>query len=203
MEPEVLDVEAPARTLVDALTTDAGDRSADVLTRRLYDDLRRLAKSHRARWQGNDTMNTTAIVHEAYLKIAESDPFEGQGHFLGVASRAMRQVLVSYAEHRRALKRGGGRADAALDDAPESALLTMPQIEEVLTVDDALTRLAAFDERAARVVEGRVFGGLSIEETAAALGVSDATVTRDWRRAKAWLRGELGTVPPEAISTLA
>ena len=201
--PAALDVEAPARDLVTALRADADDRGPDALTRRLYDDLRRLAKAHRARWHGNHTMNTTAIVHEAYLKVAEADPFEGKGHFLGVASRAMRQVLVSYAENRRALKRGGGHAAASLDDAPPGALLTEPQVEEVLTVDGALSRLAALDERAARVVEGRVFGGLSVEETAAALGVSTATVARDWRRARAWLRGELGVTPPEAISTLA
>lgn len=205
MGPAVLDVEAPARDLVTALRADAraADRTPDALTRRLYDDLRRLAKAHRARWHGNPTLNTTAIVHEAYLKVAEADPFDGHGHFLGVASRAMRQVLVSYAESQRALKRGGGRVAASLDDAPPGALLTAPQIEEVLTVDNALRRLAALDERAARVVEARVFGGLSIEETAAALGVSEATVTRDWRRARAWLRGELGAAPPDAISTLA
>ena len=201
MEPPALEVEA--RALVAALGADADDRSPDALTRRLYDDLRRLAKAHRAQWHGNHTLNTTAIVHEAYLKIAEADPFEGRGHFLGVASRAMRQVLVSYAVSRRALKRGGGAVPDSLDDAPPGALLSRPQIEEVLTVDGALTRLAAFDERAARVVEGRVFGGLSVKETAAALGVSEATVTRDWRRARAWLRGELGAAPPETISTLA
>lgn len=205
MEPATLDVEAPARDLVAALRADLrpADHTPDALTRRLYDDLRRLAKAHRARWHGNDTLNTTAIVHEAYLKIAEADPFEGRGHFLGVASRAMRQVMVSYAQTRRALKRGGGQPDAALDHAPPAALLTDPQIEEVLTVDDAIQRLAALDERAARVVEGRVFGGLSVEETAVALGVSESTVSRDWRRARAWLRGELGTAPPEAITTLA
>ncbi len=202
MDPTLPDLDAPARHLVGALAADAGPEGADGYTRRLYDALRGLARSHRARWIGDHTLNTTAIVHEAYLKVAAWDGFTSEDHFLAVASRAMRQVLVSYAGARRAQKRGGDHAPVALDDAPESALLTDPQITDVLTVDAALTRLARLDPRAAQVVEARLFGGLTEPETAAALGISEATAARDWRRARAWLRGELGETPP-ALATLA
>lgn len=197
------DLDAPARHLVDALASEAPPAAAPGETaRRLYDRLRVLARSHRARWHGDPTLNTTAILHEAYLKVASWDGATSDDHFLAVASRAMRQVLVSYAEAKRAQKRGGDSAMLSLDDAPESALLTDPQIENVLTVDAALTRLARLDPRAAQVVESRLFGGLTEVETATSLGVSEATVTRDWRRARAWLRGELGEAPP-ALATLA
>ncbi|MEM1055429.1 MAG: ECF-type sigma factor [Bacteroidota bacterium] len=203
--PAALD--APARDLTRALRDEAtrtGTPSPDALARTLYGDLRRIARAHRAKWRGNATMNTTALVHEAYLRIANSDRYaSGEGyasgdHFLHVASRAMRQVLVNYARERSALKRGGGTPDLALDDAP--ALISVDQADRFLATDEALGRLGAMDARAARVVELKVFGGFTLDETADALGVSEATVTRDWRRARAWLRGELGgdlpTAPP-------
>lgn len=204
MDSTLPDLDAPARHLVRALAADAGSPApgADGHAHRLYDALRDLARSHRARWAGNHTLNTTAIVHEAYLKVASWDGFKGEDHFLAVASRAMRQVLVSYAGARHAQKRGGRQTPVALDDAPESALLTDPQIADVLTVDAALARLARLDPRAAQVVEARIFGGLTEPETAAALGISEATAARDWRRARAWLRGELGEAPP-TLATLA
>ena len=177
--------------LLDALRR--GEADSDALFQRLYDELRTLARHHRARWRGNETMNTTALVHEAYFKLLGSvEGFENRSHVLGVASRAMRQVLVTYAEARRALKRGGGIPDLSLDDAfTDGALLSEEQAETVTALDEALTRLAKADERAARIVECRFFGGMSVEETAEALGLSVATVGRSWRAARAWLYGEL------------
>ena len=190
-------LDAHAHDLTVAIREDAtrhGTPPPDALARQLYDELRRIASAHRAGWTGDDTLNTTAIVHEAYLKLArtDGDSYKNTGHFLSVASRAMRQVLVSYARRRTASKRGGSSRPLPLDDAPEAALLTDDEATDVIGLDGALGRLGAFDDRAARVVELRVFGDLTLDETAAALGVSEATVTRDWRRARAWLRSELG-----------
>ena len=187
-------LDAPAHDLVAALRDDAtaaGTTDPDALARRLCGELRRLAHGHRVRWRGNDTLDTTALVHEAYLKVARAE-VEGDRHFLLVAGRGMRQVLVNYARDRGALKRGGGVPAVPLDGAPPEALLTPAAATDVLGVDRALARLAALDGRAASVVELRFFGGLTLDETAEALGVSEATVTRDWRRARTWLHRELG-----------
>ena len=187
-------LDAPAHDLVAALRDDAtaaGTTDPDALARRLYGELRRLAHGHRVRWRGNDTLDTTALVHEAYLKVARAE-VEGDRHFLLVAGRAMRQVLVNYARDRGALKRGGGVPVVPLDGAPPGVLLAPAAATDVLGVDRALARLGALDGRAASVVELRYFGGLTLDETADALGVSEATVTRDWRRARAWLHRELG-----------
>ena len=195
---DVATLDASAHDLSDALREDAtqsGTVDPHRLARQLYGELRRLARGHRARWRGNLTLNTTAIVHEAYLRVAPGGAYDGDVHFLRVASRAMRQVLVNYARDQSALKRGGGAYDVSLDDAPPHALLTPGQAEGFLGLDDALDRLAARDERAARVVELRFFGGFQVDEVADALGVSEATVARDWRRARAWLLGELGEEP--------
>ena len=184
--------DAEVTQLLDALRR--GETDSDELFRRLYSELHAIARRHRARWSGNETINTTALVHEAYLKLMGGlDNFENRSHVLGVASRAMRQVLVSYAESQRAQKRGGGVPNVPLDDAGEGSLAVFSpeQIDAVAALDEALDRLARADERAARVVECRFFGGLSIEETAEALDISTATVTRTWRAARAWLYGEL------------
>jgi len=158
----------------------------------VYDELRGLAHAQRARWEGQETLNTTALVHEAYLKLAAwtGADWNGRGHLLGMASRAMRQVLVTYAERWQAVKRGGDREHLPLSSdqlpgvAPQAA-------EETLAVHRALERLERIDPRQVRVVECRFFAGLSIPETAEAVGVSPATVKRDWRLACAWLRREL------------
>ena len=187
-----------ARALVDTLHGEAtrdGALPPQELARRLYGELRRLARGHRARWSGHETMSTTAIVHEAYLKLAAAEGFGDGDHFLSVASRAMRQVLVSYARRRGAAKRGGAGRDVRLDDAPPDALLSPAAAGDALALDDALARFAGFDARASQVVEMKVFAGMHLDEVAAALGVSEATVTRDWRRARAWLRRELGELP--------
>ena len=190
-------LDAPARDLVGALRDDATSAGTppQAMARELYGELRALARGHRARWNGNETLNTTAVVHEAYLKLARSDGYGGPSQFLSVASRAMRQVFVGYARQQGALKRGGAGRDLRLDDAPEAALCSPDAADDVLGLDRALGRLAGFDARAARVVELKVFGDLTLDEIAAELGVSPATVTRDWRRARAWLRAELGELP--------
>lgn len=155
----------------------------------VYEELRRIA--HQAIRSGSpaQTINTTALVHEAYLRLACSDTdWESRGHFLGVAARAMRSILVDHARTRLSLKRGGGQRRIALDDVLGAL---REQNIDVLALDTALDRFAAIDERKARVIELRFFGGLDIEKTATVLGISHATVERDWQFARAWLRREL------------
>ena len=167
-----------------------GEPVSDQLFGSVYDALRRIARSHRARWNGNETLNTTALVHEAYLKLVGGDgaPYENRSHFLAVAAKAMRHLLVSYAERQAAQKRGGGTPDLSLDEA---LLVPAERTEELLALEEALKRLEVMDPRAAEVVECRFFAGLDAEETAAALGISRRTVTRDWAAARAWLYSEL------------
>jgi RNA polymerase sigma factor (TIGR02999 family) len=172
----------------------AGDASAfDGLFPLVYDELHRIAARERRRWDGDETLNTTALVNEAYLKlVGQSAPdWRSRAHFLAVASTAMRQILIDYAKRSRAAKRGGGRAHLALHEI-ESALRTPgddPGVrEEVLVaLDEALGRLQGHDPRQARIVECRFFGGMSIQDTAEAVGVSQATVKRGWSMAQAWL----------------
>jgi RNA polymerase sigma factor (TIGR02999 family) len=168
-----------------------GDREAlDEVFAAVYDELRRRAHAQRRRWVGDHTLDTTALVHEAYLKLVNQSQarFEDRAHFLGVASKAMRHILVNYAERRRAAKRGGGTPDVALDEANPVA---EEVAEEILVLDEALRRLAEVNERQVRVVEARFFAGLSVTDTAAALGTSPATVKRDWRLARSWLQLEI------------
>jgi RNA polymerase sigma factor (TIGR02999 family) len=169
----------------------AGDRQAlDRLFDAVYGELKRLAHVQRRKWSGDYTLNTTALVHEAYLKLVRQDEvsWADRGHFYAVASRAMRQILVSYAERRCAAKRGGGADPLPLDEvnpvSPEAA-------GEILALDEALQRLASLEERQGRVVECRFFAGLPVRETAEVLGLSPATVKRDWALASAWLRREI------------
>jgi RNA polymerase sigma factor (TIGR02999 family) len=171
---------------------DAGDEAAaSRLFAEVYAELHRSAAAQRRRWRGDETLNTTALVHEAYIKLLGngSGGWRDRSHFFAVAARAMRQILVNYAERRRAEKRGGGAEHVALDEAnpvsPEAA-------DEVLALHEALGRLEELNERQARVVEHRFFVGLAIDETAEVLGVSPATVKRDWALASAWLRREVG-----------
>jgi RNA polymerase sigma factor (TIGR02999 family) len=168
-----------------------GDRAAlDEVFTLVYDELHRLAQAQRRRWSGDSTLDTTALVHEAYLKLV-GQPDAGwndRGHFLAVASRAMRHLLVNYAERRRAAKRGGGATPVSLDDFnPVSEEVA----DEVIALHEALERLAAVSDRQVRVVEARFYVGLSIDETAQALGISPATVKRDWQLAGAWLHREI------------
>ena len=164
------------------------DAKREDLFRRVYDELHAIARRHRARWTGNDTLNTTGLVHEAYLKLVGGGDYDSRMHFLAVASKAMRHILISYAERQAASKRGGGSPDLELSEA---VLVPEARTEELRDLGEALTRLEAVDARAAQIVECRFFGGLDAEETAAALGVSRRTVTRDWSAARAWLYAEL------------
>ena len=165
-----------------------GDADArDRLVRAVYDELRGLARAHLRREQGA-TLVTTELVHEAYEKLlGPRSSYGGRGHFFGAAARAMRQILVDHARRRGRAKRGGGARAAALDEVGEIAAPAAGGEVDILDLDAALTRLAALDARQAAVVECRYFGGLSVEETAEALGLSTATVKRTWRTARAWL----------------
>lgn len=164
-----------------------GDRGAfDRLFPLVYDELRRIAHRQLGRERSDHTLDTTALVHEAYLKLVDQTraKFEDRAHFFAVAARAMRRILVDYARRHRALKRGGTQARVSLDDA---MLIADERADTLLALDEALTRLAELDERMTRVVECRFFGGLTEEETAAALAITARTVRRDWLKAKGWL----------------
>lgn len=182
----------PSDTLLLVEASRAGDASAGTsLYDAVYDELRRLARRAR-RGPGPETLNTTAIVHEAYLKMAGRDAsYDDRAHFLGVAAKAMRHVVVDHVRRQTAQKRGGG---AEVVPLRETLVGTEPA-EEVLALDEALGRFASVDPRGARIVECRFFGGLTIEETAAALGVSTPTVERGWRAARAWLYRDLRREP--------
>jgi RNA polymerase sigma factor (TIGR02999 family) len=158
---------------------------------RVYAELRRLAAQVRGA-RGPDSLNATALVHEAWLKLAPSSArdWEGRRHFFRAAARAMRQVLVDAARERLADKRGGGVAAVDIDDVA-GAIAAPVRDDTILALDEALERLAALDERQARVVELRWFAGFTAEETAEALGISAPTVQRDWRAARAWLTLQL------------
>ncbi len=163
------------------------DPELDDLLPLVYDELRRLARAQRRRLRPYETLNTTALVHEAYLKLAgrEEEPsWEDRLHFFRIAARAMRDVVVDYARRQQAAKRGGDAPHVSMEDAPP-----LPQVEaeEVLTLHEALGRLEAIDARQARVVELRYFVGLTIDEAAEVLDLSPATVKRDWTSARAWL----------------
>ena len=169
-----------------------GDQDAlNQLVPLMYAELRRLAHQRLRREQANRSLNTTGLVHDAYLKLVDvrDAHFHDRAHFLAMASRVMRRLLVDQARARRAGKRGGGAEVAVLDEAlhvPES------QAQALEELDQALTRLEALDPRQGEIVEQRYFGGLSLEETAEAMGVSLSTVKRELRFAHAWLAGELG-----------
>jgi RNA polymerase sigma factor (TIGR02999 family) len=163
-------------------------RALDDLFQVVYGELRSIARAHRRRWVGDHTLNTTALIHEAYLKLAGRDAWEGRAHFYATAAKAMRQILVNYAERRRAAKRGGGAEELPLDGI---VVATDDAAEDALALHEALQRLEAEKPRWCRVIECRFFGGMTIEETAEALGVSPATVKREWRLAGAWLYAAL------------
>ena len=168
-----------------------GDADAlDRLVPIVYDRLRQLARQ-RLRGAPGATLDTTGLVHEAYLKLADAPQvtLRDRGHFLALASRVMRNLLTDHARARRAAKRGGG--EEVLGLVEEAAWMPDDDLDAVTALDDALRRLEALDARQSRILEQRYFGGLSLEETAAALGVSLATVKRELRSARAWLAAEM------------
>jgi RNA polymerase sigma factor (TIGR02999 family) len=156
----------------------------------LYDELRRIAHRQLLGQPRGATLNTTALIHEAYLRMVDQTQvdWEDRARFFGYAARTMRAIIVDYARRRGAQKRGGRLARLPFDDAD---LPIDVQADAILAVDEALTRLARVSERLSQIVECRFFGGMSLDETAAALSISDRTVRRDWIKAKAWLYDEL------------
>ena len=167
------------------------DLGGEKLFTPVYSELKRLAHSIRAGHAG-ETLNTTSLVHEAYLKLSSARTLElrSRTHFFAVAARAMRQILVDTARAQMAQKRGGGQAPFVTFD--ESQHLDPMRPAQVIALDEALARLEAIDPRRAQVVEQRLFAGLTSEETSQLLGISKPTVDRDWRAARAWLAVELG-----------
>ena len=159
----------------------------------VYDELRRIAARYMSRERPGQTLQATALVNEAYMRLAGERPraFANRTHFLAIAALSMRQILVQRARARRAAKRGGQPERVTLDDA---LLADAGASIDVLALDEALTRLAAIDPQQAKVVELRYFGGLTIEETAEAIDMSPATVKREWTMARAWLKQALS--PP-------
>ncbi len=168
-----------------------GDRQAlDELMPLVYEELRRIAHRHMRRERPGQSMQTTALVNEAYLRLIGSTPVEWQdrAHFFAVAATVMRHLLVDRVRARQYEKRGGGARQVSLDEA---AVVSPAQDLDLLALDEVLAKLAAIDERKSRLVELRYFGGLSAEEAAEVLGVSEITVKREWLKAKAWLYREL------------
>lgn len=168
-----------------------GDESAlEKLVPLVYRELHLRARRCMAREREQHTLQTTALIHEAYLRLVGSSPvdWESRTHFFAIAARLMRRILVDRARGRRAQKRGGAVRPVAFD---EELVVAGPPTRDLVSLDDALTALAAVDERKAKVVELRFFGGLSVEETAQHLRVSPQTVLRDWKLSKAWLLREM------------
>jgi RNA polymerase sigma factor (TIGR02999 family) len=170
-----------------------GRQAIDRLLPLVYDELRQIAHRLLLRENSGHTLTTTALVHESYLRLIDQRrvAWADRAHFFAVAAVAMRRILVDYARRQRASKRGAGNRPVPLDDA---VALADARAEEMLALNEALTRLSALNERLARVVECRFFGGLTTEETAAALAVTPRTIERDWAKAKSWLYQELRDV---------
>jgi RNA polymerase sigma-70 factor, ECF subfamily len=158
----------------------------------VYSELRKIAGRQMRAERADHTLCTTALVNEAWVELAKLDHIKWQSHahFLALAAQAMRRVLIDYAVARRAAKRGGGRSPEPFDE--DALVVVQERAEDFIELDAALQRLMALNERHARIVECRFYGGMSVEETADALGVSAATVKRDWTLARAWLNRELG-----------
>ena len=164
-----------------------GDPSAlEKLTPLIYDELRRIAHRYARRERNGHTLQTTALINEAYVRLAgnESPDWQNRQHFFAVTAQVMRHILIDHARRRQALKHGGGGQQVSLSEAKA---MTNERAAELIALDEALEELAAFDARKSQVVQLRFFGGLNLEETAEVLGVSLMTVRRDWRAAKAWL----------------
>ena len=186
---------------------DGDERAFAQLSALMYEELRQLAQRHLRRERSNHTIQKTALVNEAFVRLVgqQSVDWQSRAHFIGLASKLMRRVLVDYARARLADKRGGGvgvlsldeMATPQVDEAADTTPTALQHLdahtqEEVSAVDQALVRLEQIDERQAQIVEMRYFGGLTVEQTAEAIGISEATVKREWTLARAWLRRELG-----------
>lgn len=191
--------EAPTEVTLLLRRASAGDRTAFAqLFPLVYDELKALARHKLSFERDGHTLGATALVHEAYLRLAgQADAdWQSRSHFLAVAAQAMRRILVDYARRRGAGKRGGGAAALPLEaaDAEGPAWLPDEDSERLVALDDALERLGAFNERGAQVVSYHFFGGLTFAEIGAVLGVSEVTARRSWSMARAWLGRELGAL---------
>jgi RNA polymerase sigma-70 factor, ECF subfamily len=175
-----------------------GDRAArDELMPLVYEELRRLAHRYMDRERPEHTLQTSALVNEAYLRLIDQKDvkWQNRAHFFGIAAQMMRRILVDYARKRSFVKRGGDLQSVPLEDA---MIVSPRRAAEVVALDDALNNLAELDPRKSQIIELRFFGGLSIEEAAEVLGVSPGTVMRDWTFARAWLRREISGAKPES-----
>ena len=163
----------------------------------IYSELRKRAHRYMARENPGHTLQTTALIHEVYIRLAEQKDkkWENRSHFFAVAAQAMRHILVDYARSRKAARHGGALRSVSLEEA---AVVSDERTSEIVALDDALEQLAGLDPRQSRIVEMRFFGGLSVEETAEVLKVSPTTVIRDWNLAKVWLYRELSKAPGSA-----
>lgn len=184
---------SPHDVTVLLLNWSAGDSEAPArLMPLVYDELRRLARSHLRHERSDHTLQPTALVNEAFLRLVDQTrvSWENRAQFFGLAARVMRNILVDYARERNSLKRGGNRESVRVS-LDETRLAIEDRAAELVALDEALKSLAEFDARKGKIVELRFFGGLNVAETAAALGISDKTVMRDWQIAKMWLSREL------------
>jgi RNA polymerase sigma-70 factor (ECF subfamily) len=181
---------------------DGNRAAADALVPLIYPVLHRLAANCLRRERSDHTLQATALVNEAYLRLVGQHDvhWKSRAHFYGIAARIMRRILLDFARKRHRLKRGGADQKVTLDDG---LMVSEDRLDEVLLVDEALRRLAGMDERQGRMVELRFFAGLSAEETAEVLGVSVITVKRDWITAKAWLYREISKARPDESGTMA
>ncbi len=188
-----LPVACDPRTEITSLLAQFGDHNPQAESRLIelvFSDLRRIARRHLQRERRNHTLQPTALVNEAYLRLVDSpqENWQNKAHFFATASRLMRHVLVDYARWKNASKRGGGRLQVTLQD---DLIQTSNFSVDILALDEALERLAGLDARQARIVELHFFGGMGFEDIARLVGVSDRTVKGDWGMARAWLKGEL------------
>jgi len=170
-----------------------GDPDAfDKLTQYVYDDLKHRAAAYMKNQRADHTLQTTGLVHEAFIKLIDKNEIEWKDrqHFMAIASIAMRHIIIDYARQRNRDKRGGRNENLPLDEAQYISSKGNSQID-LIALDEALTKLAAFDERQSKIVELKYFGDLTLEEIAGVLGISHTTVKRDWNIAKAWLRRQL------------
>ena len=184
---------APTHTVTEMLAewSDSGDREAlDKLVPIVYDELRRQASRYLQHERPGHTLQTTALVHEAYVRLIDQAGvrWQNRAHFFGIAAEMMRRILVDHARKRRALKRGGDALKLTLNEGLNAS---SERNLDLIAVDEALTKLLVMDQQQSRIVELRFFGGLNVQETAAVLGISERTVKRDWSVAKAWIRREL------------
>jgi len=184
-------------TVLLAKLTKGNQEAAGKLIPLVYSEMRRLAGAYMRRERSDHTLQPTALVNEAYLKLVEQRgvDWQSRSHFFGIAAQVMRRILVDHARGHMRDKRGGGQKPVPIDEA---MVFAPEQSEEILKLNEALDRLTKLDERQGKIVELRFFGGLTVEQTAEMMGISPKTVKRDWSMAKAWLHGEMKTIHDDA-----